>query len=208
VVHALLDDVVDGYAAVVAGLENDIDEVEDQLFNRNPDVSRRIYDLSREVIAFQRAIRSIQQIVEKIATGTVFDEAPGAGASGRIELSVEIERAFRDVQDHAIRYAERAAEFRAVLGNALTVHSTLVAQEQNEEMQRMTEVSVKQAEAAKKISSWAAVFLAPTLVAGIYGMNFDRMPELHWVFGYPFALAVMAAAAFGLYAVFKRVDWL
>ncbi len=207
IAHALIDDVVDDYAHVVDGLENDIDEIEDQLFSRDPQVSRRIYELSREVITFQRATRSLRQIVETLASGSVFGAAPGAGATD-LGVGVQVERAFRDVLDHAIRYAERATEFRAVLDNALTVHATLVGQEQNDEMQRMTQASMKQAEAAKKISSWAAVFFAPTLVAGIYGMNFRVMPELHWTLGYPFALLVMVVAAFGLYRVFKRVDWL
>ncbi|QAY69333.1 magnesium and cobalt transport protein CorA [Xylanimonas protaetiae] len=212
ILHALLDRVVDEYAPVVAGLENDIDEIEDQLFSRDPEVSRRMYELSREVIRLQRATRPLVQIVRTLETGRVFDLAPGAGAAvtedGGAGMDVELERAFRDVLDHAIRYAERADEFRAVLDNALTVHATLVAQEQNEEVRHMTEASLKQAEAAKKISSWAAIFFAPTLVAGIYGMNFTHMPELHWLFGYPFALLLMVVAAFGLYSIFKRVDWL
>lgn len=211
ILHALLDRVVDEYAPVVAGLENDIDEIEDQLFSRDQAVSRRIYELSREVITLQRATRPLVQIVRTLETGRVFEAAPGAGAVSDDDdsgLDLELQRAFRDVLDHAIRYAERADEFRAILDNALTVHATLVGQEQNEEMRRLSEVSLKQAEAAKKISSWAAIFFAPTLVAGIYGMNFHHMPELSWLFGYPFALLLMAAAAYLLWRVFRRVDWL
>ena len=209
ILHALLDRVVDGYGPVVAGLENDIDEIEDQLFSRDPEVSRRIYELSREVIGFQRATRPLVDIVRTIETGVVFQDAPAAGTTSQADaVDVELQRALRDVLDHAIRYADRADEFRAILDNALTVHATLVAQEQNEEMRKMTESSLQQAEAAKKISSWAAIFFAPTLVAGIYGMNFDHMPELHWTLGYPFALGLMVVAGFVLYRVFKKVDWL
>ncbi|WP_425955840.1 magnesium and cobalt transport protein CorA [Xylanimonas sp. McL0601] len=209
ILHALLDRVVDEYQPVVAGLENDIDEIEDQLFSRDPAVSRRIYELAREVMTFQRATRPLVAIARTLESGRAFEDSPGAGAAtGDGGLDVELQRALRDVLDHAIRYADRGDEFRALLDNALTVHATLVAQEQNEEVRHMTEASLKQAEAAKKISSWAAIFFAPTLVAGIYGMNFRHIPELGWFWGYPFALGLMVVAAFVLYRVFKRVDWL
>ncbi|MCL1871783.1 MAG: magnesium and cobalt transport protein CorA [Promicromonosporaceae bacterium] len=209
ILHALLDRVVDEYAPVVAGLENDIDEIENQLFSRDPQVSRRIYELAREVMTFQRATRPLVQILRSLETGSMLRASAGTGAPLEAsELDVELQRAFRDVLDHAIRYADRADEFRAILDNALSVHATLVAQEQNEEMRHMTEASLKQAEAAKKISSWAAIFFAPTLVAGIYGMNFHNMPELSWPWGYPFALGLMVVAGFVLYRVFKHVDWL
>jgi magnesium transporter len=211
ILHGLLDDVVDGYAPVIAGLENDIDEIQDQLFSREPKVSQRIYELAREVIAFQRAVRPVVGMVRALETGTAFDAAPAAsivaGTDGAAH-DVELQRHLRDVLDHTIRVAERADEFRSLLDNALTVHATLVGQEQNDEMRRLSEVSVRQAEAAKKISSWAAIFFAPTLIAGIYGMNFHHMPELRWLFGYPFALVLMVVTGFVLYRVFRHVDWL
>ena len=98
------------------------------------------------------------------------------------------------MHDHVIRITERADGFRQILQNALTVHTTLVGQRQNDEV--------------KKISSWAAILFTPTLVGTIYGMNFTHMPELHWAFGYPFALALMLAMGFGLYWAFKRKGWL
>ena len=209
ILHALLDRVVDEYEPVVAGLENDIDEIEDQLFTRDPQVSRRIYELSREVMTFQRATRPLVAIAQALESGRAFEETPGSGLAWEDRaIHVELQRALRDVVDHAIRYADRADEFRSVLENALTLHATLVAQEQNEEMRHMTEASLKQAEAAKKISSWAAIFFAPTLVAGIYGMNFHNIPELTWRWGYPYALGLMVVLAFVLYRIFKRVDWL
>ncbi|RZL73924.1 MAG: transporter, partial [Rhodococcus sp. (in: high G+C Gram-positive bacteria)] len=103
---------------------------------------------------------------------------------------------------------ERADSFRAHLQTALTVHATLVGQQQNAEMHHLTEASVAQNEEVKKISAWAAILFAPTLVGTIYGMNFDHMPELHWVTGYPVALALMLITSLALFAVFKRQRWL
>ena len=112
------------------------------------------------------------------------------------------------MHDHAIRIVERADSFRALLQNALTVHTTLVGQQQNDEMRSLTEASLAQNEEVKKISAWAAILFAPTLVGTIYGMNFDHMPELHWLFGYPLALALMLVTSVTLSLVFKRRSWL
>jgi magnesium transporter len=98
------------------------------------------------------------------------------------------------VQDHVVRVIERAEGFRELLNNILNVNLTLVGIRQNDEV--------------KKISGWAAILFAPTLIAGIYGMNFEYMPELHWLLGYPFALALMVLVSLTLYLVFKRRGWL
>jgi magnesium transporter len=197
VLYAILDEVVDEYAPVVAGLENDIDEIEDQLFKGDPAVSRRIYELSREVIEFQRATRPLLNMLSSLEAG--FD---------KYKVDLELQRNLRDVHDHVIRIVERADSFRALLQNALTVHATLVGQQQNDEMRGLTETSLAQNEEVKKISAWAAILFAPTLVGTIYGMNFDHMPELHWPFGYPLALALMLITSVTLYLVFKRRSWL
>jgi magnesium transporter len=123
-------------------------------------------------------------------------------------VDLELRRNLRDVQDHAIRVVERADSFRALLQNALTVHTTLVGQQQNDEMRSLTEASLAQNEEVKKISAWAAILFAPTLVGTIYGMNFTHMPELHWIVGYPLALALMVATSLVLYLLFKRRGWL
>jgi magnesium transporter len=107
-----------------------------------------------------------------------------------------------------IRIVERADSFRALLQNALTVHSILVGQTQNDEMRSMTQTSLSQNEEVKKISAWAAIGFAPTLVGTVYGMNFEHMPELGWYYGYPLAIALMVAISTALYIVFKRRDWL
>ncbi|MBW1638627.1 MULTISPECIES: magnesium/cobalt transporter CorA [Microbacterium] len=197
VLYAILDEVVDEYAPVVAGLENDIDEIEAQLFVAESDLTQRIYELSREVIGFQRATQPLREMLEALLRG-----------SEKYAVDGELQRYLRDVLDHTIRVIDRSATFRTVLDNALTVESTIVARRQNDEMRRMTEESIRQGEEVKKISSWAAIFFAPTIVAGVYGMNFDAMPELHWVFGYPMAIGLMVGGAFVLYLVFKRKGWL
>jgi magnesium transporter len=183
VLYAVLDQVVDEYAPVVNGLENDIDEIEDQLFNGDQEVSKRIYQLSREVMAFQRATHPLSEILENLRDALAAHDA-----------DVTLRENLRDVHDHVLRIVERADSFRQLLQNALMVHTTLVGQDQNNEI--------------KKISSWAAILFTPTLVGTIYGMNFEYMPELHWVLGYPFALALMLGLGFALYKIFKRRGWL
>ena len=190
VLYAILDAVVDGYAPVVAGLQNDIDEIETEVFRGEASVSRRIYELSREVVEFQRAARPLLRILDALVAGF---EKHG--------IDEELRSYLRDVTDHATTVAERVDSFRQMLQDILTVNATLVTQAQNEEMKA-------QNEEVKKISAWAAILFAPTLIGTIYGMNFRRMPELHWYYGYPFALALMAAVCGALYLAFKRRRWL
>ncbi|BCW07387.1 MULTISPECIES: magnesium/cobalt transporter CorA [Micrococcaceae] len=190
VLYALLDQVVDDYAPVVAGLENDIDEIEDQLFSGDTAVSRRIYELAREVIQFQRAIQPLPDIMVLLEKG--FE---------KYGVDIELQRSLRDVEDHVQRVISRANSFRDLLQNALTLDGTLTANRQNE-------ASAAQNEQVKKISSWAAILFAPSFVAGVYGMNFDHMPELHWDFGYPMAIGLMFGAAMLMYLIFKRKGWL
>jgi magnesium transporter len=197
ILYAILDQVVDEYAPVIVGLENDIDEIEDQLFKSDPSVSRRIYDLTREVIEFQRATHPLLEMLAALENG--FENN---------EVDVELQRNLRDVTDHAIRIIERADAFRILLQSALTVNSTLVSQQQNDEMRRLTMASLAQNEEVKKISAWAAILFAPTLVGTIYGMNFKHMPELRWFYGYPLAIGLMFATSITLYFVFKRRSWL
>jgi magnesium transporter len=190
VLYALLDQVMDDYVPVVAGLENDIDEIEDQLFSGDPKVSRRIYELAREVIQFQRAIHPLPAMMQQLRRG--FE---------KYQVDTELQHNLRDVEDHVERLISRADSFRDLLQNALTLDGTLTSNRQNE-------VSMQQNEQVKKISSWAAIFFAPSFVAGVYGMNFDHMPELHWTLGYPLAILLMAATAALMYAIFKKKGWL
>lgn len=197
VLYAVLDEVVDEYAPVLAGLENDIDEIEEQLFDGDPQVTRRIYDLAAEVMDFQRATRPLVGMFEALEKG--FE---------KYRVDLELQRYLRDAFDHVLRIVDRGEAYRQLLQNALAVHSTLVTQRQNEEMQRLTETSLKQSDEVKKISSWAAIIFAPTLIGTVYGMNFTNMPELDHPLGYPFALAAMVLFGVTLYVIFKRRNWL
>ncbi|HET6855903.1 MAG TPA: magnesium and cobalt transport protein CorA, partial [Streptomyces sp.] len=193
VLYAILDAVVDGYAPVVEGVQNDIDEIETEVFRGDPEVSRRIYELSREMVEFQRATRPLVGMLHGLMAGFA-----------KYRTDEELQRYLRDVADHVTHTSERVDGFRQALADILTVNSTLVTQQQNAEMRAIAEAGFEQNEEIKKISAWAAILFAPTLVGTIYGMNFDEMPELHWTFGYPFAVGLMAIVCVSLYVIFKR----
>ncbi|MEA5453330.1 magnesium/cobalt transporter CorA [Sinomonas sp. JGH33] len=190
VLYALLDRVVDDYGPVVAGLENDVDEIEDQLFEGTADVSRRIYELTREVIQFQRAVHPLRHLIEGLERGFESHHA-----------DLELQRSLRDVRDHVEQVISRIDAYRDLLQNALVLDGTLTSN-------RLNETGLAQNEQVKRISSWAAIFFAPALVTGIYGMNFRVMPELDWDFGYPFAFALMFMLGFVMWLIFKRKQWL
>lgn len=193
----LLDGIVDDYTPVAMGIENDIDEIETQVFTGSSRVSRRIYQLSREVIDFQRAVRPLKQIIEGVRGDRVF---ASAGERRRQEL--------RDIEDHAIAMIERVDALRETLKGTLDLNISLQAQRQNEEISNMTAASLKQAEETRRIAAWAGVLFVPSLVTGTYGMNFHSMPELAWAWGYPFALVLMLVTGVGMYTVFKLKGWL
>lgn len=211
VMYAILDQVIDEYNPVLGGLENDIDEIETQLFSGDSTVAKRIYDLIGEVIEVQRAVHPLAPMMEALLRG---------GEKYGVEL--EVQRGLRDVLDHVLQIIGRVDTMRDNLQNALTVQSTLATQESNREMQRLAEASLDQAEASrqlsetslkqgeevKKVSAWAAILFAPSLITGIYGMNFDNMPELHWDFGYPMAIGAMLLVSTILFVVFKRNRWM
>jgi len=199
VLYAVMDKIVDDYGPVLEGLQDDIDEIEVQVFHGDRHASKRIYTLSREVIEFQRAVEGLEGIFVSLR------EQLKERAS---ESDLELRRALRDVADHATRVLERTEGFRQLLSNILIVNAALVAQRQNDEITRLSEAGYEQNEQVKRISSWAAILFAPTLIASIYGMNFDHMPELGWQLGYPFALLLMVLLGAGLYTIFKRRGWL
>ena len=199
VLYAILDKIVDDYGPVLDGLQNDVDEIEVQVFDGDPAVSRRIYQLTREVIEFQRAVEPLRDL---------FIELRDRLKERATESDLELRRSLRDVADHATRVMERTDGFRELLTNILQVNASLVAQRQNEEMARMTEAGYDQNEQVKRISSWAAIFFAPSFIASLYGMNFKAMPELEWTYGYPYALGLMLLLGLLLYLAFKRKGWL
>jgi magnesium transporter len=183
VLHAILDRVVDDYTPAIDGLQADIDEVETELFSgerSNP--AERIYRLLREVLAFRRASAPLIDPIEKLAAGHFTQVGP------------EIRDYFRDVNDHLIRARDQLDAMHDLLSSSLQANLAQVAVRQNEDMRR--------------ISAWIAIIAVPTMLAGIYGMNFEHMPELDWSFGYPLVLGVMLVACTVLYRYFKRAGWL
>src|SRR5215216_5893431 len=197
ILYAIMDRVVDGYAPVVRGLENDIDEIETEVFSGNAGVSRRTYELSREVIEFQRAVQPLPGMLSALIAD--FED---------YGVDPELQRYLRDVQDHAIRVTDQVAGFRELLQNILSVNLAVVGLQQNEEVKALSEAAIEQSDQVKRISAWAAILFAPTLVGTVYGMNFQYMPELSWTLGYLFALMLMLAVSVSLYVVFKRRGWL
>jgi magnesium transporter len=187
VVHAVVDRVVDDYGPVVAGLENDVDEIESEVFGRARHVSRRTYELIREVIEFRRAIHPLPEVLLHLMKDR--------------DVGDEEKRYLRDVHDHALRIQEQVDGFHELLRNILSVNLTL-------ETKALNEAGNRQNEEVKKISAWAAILFAPTLVGTIYGMNFKHMPELHWRLGYPMALGLMLAVSLSLYVLFRRRRWI
>ncbi|MDP9434622.1 MAG: magnesium and cobalt transport protein CorA [Actinomycetota bacterium] len=183
VLWGVADAVVDAYSPALDGLETDVDEVEDQVFghDRN-DPTQRIYTLIREVLEVSRAVHPLVAATERLADGEVAGLHPGT-----VEL-------FRDVHDHVLRADDRVRGLDALLQGTLDANVAQVTLRQNEDM--------------RKISAYAAILTVCTTLAGIYGMNFEHMPELEWQFGYPFALGLMATISYLLYRGFKRNGWL
>lgn len=183
VLYRILDVIVDGYLPVVRGLEIDKKQIERQVFSGDSAAAERIYRLSQEVIDLREAVSGLTEVLDSLCIGF-----------GLYQIAPPLQAYIQDVADHLSRVETKVAELRDSLSQILTVNATLVAQRQNED--------------TKKISAWAAIFLAPTLIAAVYGMNFSHMPELHWTLGYPLAIGSMVAVALVLYAVFKRQKWL
>jgi magnesium transporter len=183
VLHAIVDRVVDDYAPALEGLRQDIDQVEDEVFSGNrSNPAERIYKLKREVLQFSHAVGPLVDPVERLARGK-YDV-----------IHPEVRTYFRDVNDHLLRSYDQLEGFRDLLTSVLQANLTQVGVRQNEDM--------------RKISAYVAMAAVPTLIAGIYGMNFDHMPELGWTFGDPLALLLMAAIVSFLLWRFKRAGWL
>ena len=183
VVYAVCDAVVDRYEEVAAALETDVDEVEESVFSAaRTDDSVRIYTLKREIAEVRRAVLPLRQPMGRFATGTVVGIDPAAAPF------------FRDVSDHLSRTADAIDSLDSLLSTAFEAHLARISVQQNDDM--------------RKISAGAALVVVPTLIAGIYGMNFDHMPELHWSLGYPFALLLMLGVSLGLLTLFKKSGWL
>jgi magnesium transporter len=183
VVYAICDRVVDSYEDVSRALEIDVDEVEESVFSpsRSQD-SKRIYVLKRELAEVRRAVNPLREPMKRFATGSV------------PLVSQEAAPFFRDVADHVVRVSENIETLDSLLSTAFDAHLARISVQQNEDM--------------RKISAWVAIAAVGTLVAGIYGMNFRWIPELHWHYGYFYALGLMVVSAVALYRFFKKSGWL
>ncbi|MFJ9616960.1 magnesium and cobalt transport protein CorA [Streptomyces noursei] len=195
VLHAIADQVVDGYMAVAGAVQDDIDEVEIDVFSSGTNGkgaggkgaakggdAGRIYQLKREVLEFKRAVSPLLRPMQLLS------ERPM-----RL-VDSDIQKYFRDVADHLARVNEQVLSFDDLLNSILQANLAQAAVAQNEDM--------------RKITAWAAIFAVPTMIAGIYGMNFTYMPELHWKYGYPAMMLVTVTICLGIHRGFKRNGWL
>jgi len=184
ILRALLRRVLDDYVSVVDGLGDDLASMEDDVLGGDGRVTKRLYELSREVAKFQRVTQHLEAVLEGLAHRG--SQEPGSNSELGMRLGVARSRA-RWINS-------RVSEFVGLLQNLFNANLTLV--------------SVKQSDQTRRISAWAAIIAVPTVIASIYGMNFRYMPELGWSLGYPLALLAMAANCVVLYVVFKRIGWL
>jgi magnesium transporter len=183
VVYAVLDRVVDDYVVVLNGLDTEVQKLEQSVFSSARDNNAQpIYRLKREVLEFQRAVGPLQDAVAALVSGL------------HRTIHESTREYFRDVQDHLARTVEQLVSIDVLLGTALSANLAEVAIRQNEDM--------------RKISAWVAIVAVPTMIAGVYGMNFDHMPELGWKHGYALAVALMVVCCGILYRSFKRNGWL
>jgi magnesium transporter len=184
VLYALMDFVVDNYFPVIDECEEALEEIEEEVFRETSTraTTERIYGLKRELVALKRAVSPLVDVCNRLVR---FD---------RPLISDDTRLYFRDVYDHVVRINESVDNLRELLTTALEASFSLLSVRQNEVM--------------KQLAAWAAMLAVPTMVAGIYGMNFKFMPELEWHYGYPLVLAVTAGACGLLYWRFKRAGWL
>jgi magnesium transporter len=197
VLYRAADLVVDGYEEAIDYINEDVDEIETQVFaSTEGDHTERIYKRKREIAEFRRAVLPLAEPLNRLA-------------GGRVEgIDTATAPYFRDVHDHLLRAADAIEGHDRLLSDVLQADLARVTARQSEIAVRQTEISVRQNEDMRKISAWAAIALVPTAIAGIYGMNFDNMPELSWHYGYFIVLGVIATACVSLYILFRRNGWL
>ena len=190
VLYRAADLVADGYGESIDCINVDIDEIEEAVFGPGEsDHAQRIYKLKQEVAEFRRAVAPLARPLERLADGSVPGIAKDAGSY------------FRDVHDHVLRSAETIDGLGVQLTDVLQANVARVTTGQSR-------IALRQNEDMRKISAWAAIALVPTAIAGIYGMNFEHMPELTWTYGYPMALALIAGLCISLFMLLRRRGWL
>jgi len=194
VLHRVADLIVDDYAVVAQSIDDDIAEIEQQVFGpREADHTERIYKLKREVLEFRRAVFPLSEPVNRLMSGNLPGMDPGRDK--------KLRQHFRDVHDHILRVTDEIERQDSLLSDVLQANVARLSVTQNE-------VAVRQNEDMRKISAWAAIGLVPTAIAGVYGMNFEHMPELGWQYGYLYALVLIFGSSVGLWALFKHNKWL
>ncbi len=183
VFHGIADLVVDGYQYVADEIAIDIEQVEERVFSPTiTDDAPMIYKLKRENLEVRRAVDPLRTLADQLLSNSF------------LRVAEPLVPYFHDLGDHLLRVSELSAQFDTLLGTALEESRSRQAMQQNSD--------------TRKISAWAAIFAVPTAIAGIYGMNFDYIPELHWRFGYPLAVGLMLTACVSMYRAFKRSGWL
>ena len=187
VVHAILDEIVDGYFNTLDTVEDRIEELENDVFEPPKGVSetqiqQRLFGIRHDLVAFRRKVIPLREVLAALLRG----EVKAVDASTLILL--------QDVFDHLLRAVDTVDSHRELMGNAVDAHLAIISNRMNEVMKLMT--------------SWGAILLGSTLVAGIYGMNFAHMPELQWHYGYFYALGLMLLITVGGYWYFRRRGWL
>jgi magnesium transporter len=183
VMHAVADHVVDTYVAVSDLLEDDIDRVEEEVFRARSRIQvDEIYQLKRDVVELRRGIHPLSHALKRLTCD--FDDI----------IPAEIRRYFSDVVDHQSMVADHIETYNDVLSSLIDAALAKIGMQQNEDMRKMSAV--------------IGLVAVPTMIAGVYGMNFDNMPELHWQYGYFVVLAIMASACIGLFVLFRKIKWL
>jgi len=184
VLYALMDTVVDRYFPILDGMESELEQIEENIFVRNAARSNieSLYALKQKLMLLKHAIDPLMEATGKLYGGRVPQVCTGMGEY------------FRDVYDHLHRIHATIEGIRDMLTTAIQVNLGMI--------------SLSESEVTKKLAAWAAIIAVPTMVAGIYGMNFEYMPELKWAFGYPLAIATMVAVDVYLYVRFKKTRWL
>ncbi|MBS0319347.1 MAG: magnesium/cobalt transporter CorA [Proteobacteria bacterium] len=183
VFYALMDTIVDRYFPILDDLETRLEALEQQMFKRPPTRQgiEEFYSLKQELMTLRHAVSPLAEVASKLYGGRV----PMACAG--------LQEYFRDVFDHCVRLNAEIESMREMLQTAISVSLTLV--------------SIAESEITKKLAAWGALITVPTLIAGVYGMNFEKMPELHWAFGYPFAIVAMSVIDGLLWLRFRKVGW-
>ena len=191
VLHAVMDSIVDNYVLIDSELQTDLEEIEQAVFSGNPEVdSQTIYRLKREVLEFKRAAVPLAAPLRMLHDGS---RSPVP--------SKEVRLLMRDVADHLLRVIDHVESSDRLLTDVLNAHLAQLSVQQ-------AQISVQQNSDMRKISAWVAIAAVPTMIAGIYGMNFQHMPELSHVWGYPAVLTVMLVTCLALYRAFRRSGWL